>query len=128
MPEVIKSRFIACPDHQQEVEPVVSQDTQKVRDTNEIPPSAATPAGNRARVDNKVSGSMVDQILENSTALTTEAGGMERPKIQDMLRNMRPEEIFTGMEPRRKPQKDMANHKFWNTQPVVRFSTTIHLP
>lgn len=126
------TEFITPPDHPEgkeklgEVnfsdcitEPVVSQNAN----ANKSPPPTATPASNRTKADNKVSGNMVDRILENSLAFETEAQVMERAKIKDMLGGVKPGEVLTRMASGRKNRKDMAGHTFWNTQPVVRFGT-----
>lgn len=126
------TKFIVSPDHPEDkekfgeinisdciTEPVVSQNAN----TNKSPPPTATPASNRAKADNKVSGNMTDRILENSLAFETEAQVMERAKIKDMLGGVKPEEVLTGMASGRKNRKDMASHTFWNTQPVARFGT-----
>lgn len=115
-------KFIAFPDHPEDEEKLeeVNLSDCTTEPTNKSPPPIATPTSDWAKADNKVSGNMVDRILENSLAFATEVQVIERAKIKDMLGGVKPE-VLTGMASGSKNQKDMASHTFWNTQPVARF-------
>ncbi|KAI5778522.1 acyl-CoA N-acyltransferase [Geopyxis carbonaria] len=83
-------------------------------------PRTAGPSGDDA-TRNQISTGMVNELLKNNPSLAGEMQGMEREKMEEMVRRMRLEEILTGMAPGGKNTKDMASYKFWATQPVARF-------
>lgn len=82
-------------------------------------PAVITSANSGAEAD---SNSMMDQTLKNNLTLETGAQGVEGSKIKSILGNVRPNEVLAGMASEGGNQKDMASYRFWNTQPVVRFS------
>jgi glycylpeptide N-tetradecanoyltransferase len=63
----------------------------------------------------------VEDIIRNNPALASEWQGMDKAKIEELLRGMKLQDLLTGMASGGKNQKDMASYKFWATQPVARF-------
>lgn len=115
------------------MEPAVSQNaggeeggdkTRTRLDLDNTTCSDVTSDNNRAREDNKLSGSMVGQILNNNPTLTTNAQGVEGAKIGDIVGNMRLDKVLA----RTPGRKDVGSYKFWNTQPVARFGVGVCLP
>ncbi len=64
---------------------------------------------------------MADSLLEMNPALRGELGSLDKSKAREMLKKMNLSDLLTGMSIGGKNQKDMASHKFWQTQPVPRF-------
>lgn len=72
---------------------------------------------------NKLSGSIVNQILKNNPALAVDTQGVERIKVEEILRKMKLGDLMTEVMTRRGNQTGMSRHRFWSTQPVARFGT-----
>ncbi|KAL6716653.1 glycylpeptide N-tetradecanoyltransferase [Lecanora helva] len=69
----------------------------------------------------RLTGNMVEQLLEMNPALKSEVAGMDKDKAAETLKTMDVADLLTGMSVTGKNQKDMASYKFWQTQPVPRF-------
>ncbi|KAI9749670.1 MAG: hypothetical protein M4579_006783 [Chaenotheca gracillima] len=81
--------------------------------------SAGSSSGSAA--GGKLSGPMVDQLLENNPALKQEVAGLPKAKAEELLEKMNLSDMLTGLAVSGKDQKDMASYKFWKTQPVPKF-------
>ncbi|KAI9841594.1 MAG: glycylpeptide N-tetradecanoyltransferase [Sclerophora amabilis] len=86
---------------------------------------AAGPSGSGGgpskAADNKLTGNVVDQLLESNPALKKEVSGMPKAKAEELLKSMNLSDLLTGLAVGGKNQKDMASYKFWKTQPVPKF-------
>ncbi|KIX00476.1 uncharacterized protein Z518_10616 [Rhinocladiella mackenziei CBS 650.93] len=60
-------------------------------------------------------------LLDMNPSLKGELSGLPPEKAHEMLKMMDMSQLLGGMSLNGKNQKDMASHKFWGTQPVVRF-------
>ncbi|KAL2864212.1 glycylpeptide N-tetradecanoyltransferase swoF [Aspergillus lucknowensis] len=69
----------------------------------------------------KLTPQAAEAMLENNPALKNELSGLEKEKAVEALRKMDISELLTGLSLTGKNKKDMANFKFWQTQPVPRF-------
>lgn len=65
----------------------------------------------------------VDSLLRMNPALGAELAGMSEKDAAEAMRKMDINQLLTGLSlgAGGKNQKDMANYKFWATQPVPRF-------
>jgi glycylpeptide N-tetradecanoyltransferase len=85
--------------------------------------------GSRDEIQKAVSGLSNDQIseiLKMNPALAEQLGvgknaDLSGPKVTESLKRLKLEDIMTGLASSGKNVKDMANYKFWQTQPVPKF-------
>ncbi|CZT05833.1 hypothetical protein WAI453_004414 [Rhynchosporium graminicola] len=86
----------------------------------------------RDDLDKAVSGlnvSQIQEILKMNPALAQQLGvdsstSLSDAKLQEAMKKLNLEEIMTGLASSGKNVKDMANYKFWQTQPVPKFGET----
>ncbi|KAF8249332.1 glycylpeptide N-tetradecanoyltransferase [Wilcoxina mikolae CBS 423.85] len=64
---------------------------------------------------------VINDVLQHNPALASEFQGMDKSRIEEMMKRMKVEDVMTGMAAGGKNKKDMASYKFWATQPVARF-------
>lgn len=85
--------------------------------------------GSRDEIQKAVSGLSNDQIseiLKMNPALAEQLGvgqnaDLSGTKVTESLKRLKLEDIMTGLASSGKNVKDMANYKFWQTQPVPKF-------
>lgn len=85
--------------------------------------------GSRGEIEKAVSGLSNDQIseiLKMNPALAEQLGvgkdgDLSGSKATESLKRLKLEDIMTGLASSGKNVKDMANYKFWQTQPVPKF-------
>lgn len=68
----------------------------------------------------KLSDEKLQTVLDNNPSLKGDFEGMTPEARQRVMRDMKLEELLTGMSLTGRNQKDMASHKFWSSQPVPR--------
>ncbi len=73
----------------------------------------------------KLTGNMVEQLLEMNPSLKSEVSGMDKEEAAETLKKIDVADLLTGMSVSGKNQKDMASYKFWQTQPVPRFGQSL---
>lgn len=78
-------------------------------------------SGSSSNPASKLTGGMVEQLLEMNPSLKSEVAGMDKEKAAETLKKLDVADLLTGMSVNGKNQKDMASYKFWQTQPVPRF-------
>jgi glycylpeptide N-tetradecanoyltransferase len=91
--------------------------------------SEGNSGGSRDEVQKAVSGLSTDQIneiLKMNPALAEQLGvgkdgDLSESKATESLKRLKLEDIMTGLASSGKNVKDMANYKFWQTQPVPKF-------
>ncbi|PMD31435.1 N-myristoyl transferase [Hyaloscypha variabilis F] len=91
--------------------------------------SEGSSGGSRDEVQKAVSGLSTDQIneiLKMNPALAEQLGvgkdgDLSESKATESLKRLKLEDIMTGLASSGKNVKDMANYKFWQTQPVPKF-------
>jgi Myristoyl-CoA:protein N-myristoyltransferase, N-terminal domain len=71
--------------------------------------------------DAKLTPNTVESLLPMNPSLRGELAGMDQAEAADTIRKMNIADLLTGLSLGGKNQKDMASHKFWQTQPVPRF-------
>ena len=81
-------------------------------------------SSNSSKATSKLTGDMVEQLLEMNPSLEGEVAGMSKDKRAQAVKQMDVSDLLTGMSVSGKNQKDMASYKFWQTQPVPRFDET----
>lgn len=67
----------------------------------------------------------VTSVMRNNHSLAEPASSGKYKSIEDMLKSLSAEEVLTGLAPTGKNNKDMADYKFWSTQPVARFDEQV---
>ncbi|KAE9366680.1 N-myristoyl transferase [Stipitochalara longipes BDJ] len=91
--------------------------------------SESSSGGSRDDIQKAVSGLSNDQIteiLKMNPALAEQLGvgkdgDLSGSKVTESLKRLKLEDIMTGLASSGKNVKDMANYKFWQTQPVPKF-------
>jgi glycylpeptide N-tetradecanoyltransferase len=68
----------------------------------------------------KMSSQATNTLLEMNPSLKGELAHLSPSQAQEMLKKMDASQLLTGLSLNPKNQKDMASHKFWQTQPVPR--------
>jgi glycylpeptide N-tetradecanoyltransferase len=89
--------------------------------------------GSRDEIQKAVSGLSNDQIseiLKMNPALAEQLGvgkdgDLSGSKVTESLKRLKLEDIMTGLASSGKNVKDMANYKFWQTQPVPKFGESL---
>lgn len=71
----------------------------------------------------KVEGDAATNLLKNNHSIDPTA--LNGGNIEDMLKSLTTEEVLTGLAPTGKNNKDMADYKFWSTQPVSSFTEQV---
>jgi glycylpeptide N-tetradecanoyltransferase len=73
----------------------------------------------------QITSEQLQQVLELNPALKKEVEaqtkGMDQAQVDEMIRRLNLSELLTGLNLTGKNKKDMASHKFWQTQPVPSF-------
>lgn len=64
-------------------------------------------------------------MLKNNRSLDEAVLQGKFKSVEDMLKSLSTEEVLTGLAPTGKNNKDMADYKFWSTQPVARFDEQV---
>jgi glycylpeptide N-tetradecanoyltransferase len=70
--------------------------------------------------ESKLTPEAIQSLLQMNPSLRAEIAGMDKPNAAETLRSMNVADFLTGLSIGGKNQKDMASHKFWQTQPVPR--------
>lgn len=91
-------------------------------DTSELTSSAS-------KLVNGLSKQQVEELLRLNPALSQQLSvedgtNLTSEKIQETLKQLKLEDIMTGLASSGKNVKDMASYKFWGTQPVPKFGTS----
>jgi glycylpeptide N-tetradecanoyltransferase len=94
---------------------------------------ASGSGGSREEIQKAVSGLSSDQIseiLKMNPALAEQLGAgqgsdISGSKASEALKKLKLEDIMTGLASSGKNAKDMANYKFWQTQPVPKFGESL---
>ncbi|POS85872.1 N-myristoyl transferase, partial [Erysiphe pulchra] len=82
-----------------------------------------------SKVVSSLSKQQVEELLRLNPALSQqlnveEGASLVPEKIQEALKQLKLEDIMTGLASTGKNVKDMASYKFWGTQPVPKFGTS----
>ena len=96
-----------------------SKEQNKSKKTKVAEASGLNTAEGSSKSD-KTSDRNVQTILDANPALKGELSNMRPDQAKELLRKMNIEQLLTGMSISGNNQKDMASHKFWQTQPVPR--------
>lgn len=67
----------------------------------------------------------VGSILQNNHSIDPAVAQGKFKNIEDLLKSLSTEEMLTGLAPTGTNNKDMADYKFWSTQPVSRFDEQV---
>src|SRR5262249_30716948 len=59
---------------------------------------------------------MIDSVLDANPSLKGELSSMNKAQAAELLKKMDIAQLLTGLSVGGKNQKDMASHKFWQTQ------------
>ncbi|KAI5285134.1 glycylpeptide N-tetradecanoyltransferase [Ascosphaera aggregata] len=106
-------------DKENEEDPIQAQEGKGKGKQSDLPQAVEEP-----KTSSKISNDAIQTLLDMNPTLRNELGGLPKDKIRDALRQMDIAELLTGLSVNPKNQKDMANYKFWKTQPVIHFDET----
>lgn len=88
---------------------------------NNPPADGPSEDGTKKSKKPKMTDQAIDALLELNPSLKGDLAGLPADKRKEMLKKMDLSELLTGLTMNKSNQKDMASHKFWQTQPVPRF-------
>jgi glycylpeptide N-tetradecanoyltransferase len=102
------------------IKDVISSISSSSKAPAEDTPSSSSPSSAIDKLTDAQITALVQQNPSLAQAMLKGDGTLDQAKLRQALKTMSPSDVMTGMSAG-KNAKDMANYKFWATQPVPRF-------